>query len=61
MYITDGPARLIERVTEPSGVQNSNAASGSGSSSSNSSATATAAMMRPRTINKGKGAVMAAP
>jgi predicted nicotinamide N-methyase len=57
--LTDLPV-VIDRVTEPNVVQNTSTTSGSGSSSSSSSTTAVA-MVRPRTISKGKGAVMATP
>lgn len=55
--LTDLPV-VIDRVTEPNVLQNTSAASGSGSSNSSSAVVAT---VRPRTINKGKGAVMATP
>jgi predicted nicotinamide N-methyase len=52
--LTDLPV-VIDRVTEANVVQNTSTASGAGSRST------TTAAMRPRTINKGKGAVMATP
>jgi predicted nicotinamide N-methyase len=58
--LTDLPV-VIDRVTEPNVVQNSNTASGSGSSSTTTTVVAAVAAVRPRTINKGKGAVVAAP
>jgi predicted nicotinamide N-methyase len=48
---------VIDRVTEPNVVQNTSVASGTGSGSSST----TTAAVRPRTINKGKGAVVATP
>ena len=54
--LTDLPV-VIDRVTEPNVALNTSTTSGSGSSSNSS----TVAAVRPRTINKGKGAVMATP
>jgi predicted nicotinamide N-methyase len=54
--LTDLPV-VIDRVTEPNVVLNTSTTSGSGGSSNSS----TVAAVRPRTINKGKGAVMATP
>jgi predicted nicotinamide N-methyase len=56
--LTDLPV-VIDRVTEPNVVRNTSTTSGSGSSSNSSSTAAVA--VRPRTINKGKGVVMATP
>jgi predicted nicotinamide N-methyase len=52
---------VIDRVTEPNVVQNTSTASGAGSSSSSTTTAATTAAVRPRIINKGKGAVVATP